>query len=210
MNLNQKYDATFSAELKTGFGQEVGSQEMKNFDWNLAFCPLNKPSCGRWPGRVQIIRAGDQRVFIIEISHIYMRNITFYCNLQSGHFPPSHFLSPTLVASPSSQTLFILTRLPVTNYLFTCEKQLTRPCLKKNLFPRGGGGCSNRHERYSSRWAHQSATLCGQKICQTGGVCSTRSPTSTESSIYILLISPPLRSISLPIYVSRHDFAQTF
>ena len=38
------------------------------------FCPLNKPSCDRLPGCVQVVKAGGRRVFVVENGHFYMRN----------------------------------------------------------------------------------------------------------------------------------------
>ena len=39
--------------------------------WNVTgyqglFCPLNKPSCGRLPECVQMVKAGGRRVFVVE------------------------------------------------------------------------------------------------------------------------------------------------
>ena len=46
--------------------------------WNVTgyqglSCPLNKPSCDRLPGCVQVVKAGGRRVFVVEIGHFYMK-----------------------------------------------------------------------------------------------------------------------------------------
>ena len=67
VNLNQKYDATFGAKLKTRFGQEVGSQEVKNFDRNLAFCLVfaTLTPCGR-PNRARTSNENNYKeIFMI-------------------------------------------------------------------------------------------------------------------------------------------------
>ena len=39
------------------------------------FYPLSKPSCDRLKqGRVQVVKAGGWRVFVVEIGHFYLKN----------------------------------------------------------------------------------------------------------------------------------------
>ena len=38
------------------------------------FCLLNRCSCDRLPGCVQVVKAGGPWVFVVEISYFYMKN----------------------------------------------------------------------------------------------------------------------------------------
>ena len=38
------------------------------------FCPLNKPSCDRGLGCVQLVEAGGRAVFVVKSGHFYLEN----------------------------------------------------------------------------------------------------------------------------------------
>ena len=49
-------------------------------DYQGLFCPLNKPSCDRSPGSVQLVKAGGRRVFVVEVG-VFRKKIGVISNL---------------------------------------------------------------------------------------------------------------------------------